>query len=385
MISNYRKICKRCFGRCFALDGHGESNLERGDRFIDYFKTLSSKGYEMVGEDECQFCNGIFLKFQQYFDMIQRELSEYEFDDFLVGSTFDDSVISQEKEIQEIFQNKGESIKKEFNREFGKFISEKTGKKVNFKEPEIMIRMDMRYDSFSLQVKSLFVSGFYRKLVRGIPQTRWIHRGPSSPSVETIIGNRINLLAKGTNFFLHGAGREDVDVLMLGNGREFAIEVENPKRRKLNLYDLESLINGSGDGVEVFGLKPSSKESVVMIKAEKNDKTYRLGLKFPTRVDKTKLKILEEKFSGKDIYQRTPLRVSSRRSDLVRKRTIRKLEIEDSTGNEVTLLITAESGTYIKELVHGDDGRTEPSISGECEEMPEILYLDVVEIHRENE
>ncbi|MCW6170810.1 MAG: tRNA pseudouridine(54/55) synthase Pus10 [Thermoplasmatales archaeon] len=385
MTSNYRKICKRCFGRCFALEGHGESNLERGEKFIDHFEALSSKGYEMVDEDDCQFCNGIFLKFQHYFDMIQKDLSEYEFNDFLVGSTFDDSAIEQEKEIQEIFQNKGESIKKEFNREFGKFISEKTEKKVNFKEPEIMIRMDMRYDSFSLQIKSLFVSGTYRKLVRGIPQTRWIHRDPSSPSVETIIGNRINLLANGTNFFLHGAGREDVDVLMLGNGREFAIEVENPKKRMFSLSGLESLINGSGEGVEVFGLKPSSKESVVMIKAEKNDKTYRLGLKFPTTVDMAKLKMLEEKFSGKDIYQRTPLRVSSRRSDLVRKRTIRKLELEDSTESEVTLLIRAESGTYIKELVHGDDGRTEPSISREYGEMPEILYLDVVEIHREND
>lgn len=382
MTSGNLKICKRCFGRCFAQSGHGLTNVERGNKFIDQFEILSSRGYSLVEEPKCSICSGIFLKIPQYFEAIHNNLLKYEFSDFLVGSTFGEDVIVRENEVQGLLGNIGESIKKEFNREFGKFISEKIGKTVNFKDPQMMIRVDLRYDSFSFQVKSLFVSGTYRKLIRGIPQTRWIHRDPSWPSIETIIGNKILMLCGGTNFYLHGAGREDVDVLMLGNGREFSIEVENPFVRNINLTDLESVVNGSGEGVEISNLKFSSKEEVVKMKGEKNDKTYRLGLRFPSVIDVSRLLLLQEKFSGKDIYQRTPLRVSSRRSDIVRKRTIRELKIEDASKNDASLLITAESGTYIKELVHGDEGRTEPSISGEYGEMPEILYLDVIEIHR---
>ncbi len=337
----------------------------------------------MVDERECQICSGIFLDLPRYFDAIKSDLEKYEFNDLLVGSTFSEEILERESEMQGFLGGTGESIKKEFNREFGKLVSLRTGKLVNFKDPQMMIRMDMRYDSFSFQVKSLFVSGTYKKLVRGIPQTRWIHGDPSWPSVETVVGGKIILLCGSSNYYLHGAGREDVDVLMLGNGREFSIEVENPRLRSVKLSDLESLINGSGEGVEVSDLRFSSKEDVVKIKGEKNDKTYRIGLRFPSQIKKEKIEMIQEKFSGKEIYQRTPLRVSSRRSDLVRKREIREIRIEDISGNDVSLLITAESGTYIKELVHGDEGRTEPNISSEYGETPEILYLDVIGIQRE--
>lgn len=39
--------------------------------------------------------------------------------------------------------------------------------------------------------------------------------------------------AKGSKF--HGAGREDIDVRMLGNGRPFILELKSPLKRSLDL------------------------------------------------------------------------------------------------------------------------------------------------------
>lgn len=42
-----------------------------------------------------------------------------------------------------------------------------------------------------------------------------------------------------------------------------------------------------------------------------------------------------------------------------------------------------QAGTYIKEFVHGDEGRTEPNLGSflGCKEPAAILQLDVLEIH----
>jgi len=53
--------------------------------------------------------------------------------------------------------------------------------------------------------------------------------------------------------------------------------------------------------------------------------------------------------------------------------------------NEATLIIKAESGTYIKELVTGDDGRTTPSLAELAGVKMEVKELDVIEIGEENE
>ncbi len=49
----------------------------------------------------------------------------------------------------------------------------------------------------------------------------------------------------------------------------------------------------------------------------------------------------------------------------------------------VTRRCTAQAGTYIKEFVHGDGGRTVPSLASlaGCSEAAEVLALDVMQVH----
>ena len=46
-------------------------------------------------------------------------------------------------------------------------------------------------------------------------------------------------------------------------------------------------------------------------------------------------------------------------------------------------LVCEQAGTYIKEFVHSDEGRTVPSLGSllGCQEPAQILELDVMEIH----
>ena len=53
--------------------------------------------------------------------------------------------------------------------------------------------------------------------------------------------------------------------------------------------------------------------------------------------------------------------------------------------DEIQFEVRCEAGTYVKELVHSDEGRTIPSVSGKLEMDCEILWLDVNEIHDDEE
>ena len=87
--------------------------------------------------------------------------------------------------------------------------------------------------------------------------------------------------------------------------------------------------------------------------------------------------------TGTVVEQRTPKRVSHRRSDLIRKRGIRDVDIIDFSDDHAVLEICAEHGTYIKELVSGDEGRTEPNFSGLVDSQCKVERLDVVKLYLE--
>ncbi len=133
-------------------------------------------------------------------------------------------------------------ITNELDREIGKIVSSKTGKEVSFSDPDITAIVNTKTHSARLMVRSIFIYGRYNKLERGIPQNRWRKReGP--PSIEEMVGNTCNEHFHGSAYVLHGEGREDVDVKMLGNGRPFVIEIKNPKIRSADLAEIENEIN----------------------------------------------------------------------------------------------------------------------------------------------
>jgi tRNA pseudouridine synthase 10 len=187
--------------------------------------------------------------------------------------------------------------------------------------------------------------------------------------------------AGGTEDFFHGMGREDIDARMLGNGRPFVAEVRRPRKRTLDLASIESEINSSAKGaIDVTGLRVSTRAEMRAIKESTHPKTYRVRVRFQQPVDHAKLNELVAALAGKPISQLTPNRVAHRRADLERMRTVRDMKVETVEGPEVVFVVEADSGTYIKELMHGDEGRTRPNVSELIGVPCEVLELDVIGI-----
>jgi len=114
--------------------------------------------------------------------------------------------------------------------------------------------------------------------------------------------------------------------------------------------------------------------------AEFARKTYRAVVTFKEPVTQEDAALLEEVFSGVQIKQRTPVRVLHRRADKVRIKTIYSLKAEKTGERELTITISCQGGLYVKELIHGDSGRTEPSIAGVLGKEVESISLDVIDI-----
>jgi len=74
-----------------------------------------------------------------------------------------------------------------------------------------------------------------------------------------------------------------------------------------------------------------------------------------------------------EINQQTPVRVLHRRSQLIREKKVYRLHAELVSANLMVLRVLASSGTYIKEFVHGDLGRTSPSVCDLLGKQADIL------------
>ena len=77
------------------------------------------------------------------------------------------------------------------------------------------------------------------------------------------------------------------------------------------------------------------------------------------------------------LMQLTPLRVLHRRTLMVREKLIHALQLHLVSRHSAVLEVWASAGTYIKEFVHGDLGRTSPSVGSLLGKEVDILQLDV--------
>jgi tRNA pseudouridine synthase 10 len=66
-----------------------------------------------------------------------------------------------------------------------------------------------------------------------------------------------------------------------------------------------------------------------------------------------------------------------------RKKIIHKMTCEEVNDHMIILDLTTQAGTYIKEFIHGDLGRTLPNFSTIIGSNADILQLDVLAINSE--
>lgn len=181
------------------------------------------------------------------------------------------------------------------------------------------------------------------------------------------------------------SGREDVDVRCLGKGRPFVLEIPNSFRTTLAQADaceMESSIDKSLK-VSVRNLQMVKREELVHIKSgEEQKKKYYRAL---CVLDKPANKEILQKLNlpqGFEIQQKTPIRVLHRRPLHTRPRMIYKMQgwVNKDNPMQIVLEVVSQAGTYIKELVHGEFGRTSPSVASIIGQPIDIMALDVMAI-----
>jgi tRNA pseudouridine synthase 10 len=401
-------VCDNCLGRLVADRSFGLGNAERGRGLRVALALDDDEDFE-APDEQCWVCEDECTRFEWWATQAATAVRGYEFETYQVGTKVPPLLEENDRLLREdagLEPEAGELMKKEFNREIGKRFGQQTETEVDLGRPDIQILCDLATDEIDITVNSAFVYGRYRKLKRDIPQTKWpcndchgTGRVQGKPcdgcdgsgyrydeSVEQLTAPVVEDAMDGESVTFHGAGREDVDALMLGTGRPFVIEIDEPRKRNVDTDALEADINEFADGkAEVEGLRLATYEMVERVKELDASKTYRMEVEFDEPVTEEELEAALDGLDGATIEQDTPQRVSHRRAAKTRIREVYDIDGELEDDRHATLEVDGEGGLYVKELVSSDEGRTEPSLAGALGVGATVTALDVLEVTGEEE
>ena len=394
-------ICNHCLGRKFSDVVEGNGNVERGEKIR---KALELPEYDE--ETECSICRDIFKEIDsRLLDLVCEKIDflEVEFDTFVVGCKLPKEIVEKDALISEKLGLDVEILKREVNREMGKILEKNLPQEVDFDKEDVIIMADFRKMlkedvenplQVRIQINPIFIEGRYNKLVRNIPQTKWPCRkckgrgceacnftGKQYPeSVEELLSETALKYSKGYEAKFHGAGREDIDVRMLGDGRPFVLEIKEPRIRKLDLEKIEREANEAALGKTAYhNLKYTVRKRKAEIKTSSPD-TYKVYRALVECEDEIREEDLDKLQSLHTIQQRTPIRVSHRRADKIREKEVKELSCKYINPHSFEMIIKTEGGLYIKELISSDEGRSKPSVSEVLGTQAICAELDVIEV-----
>ena len=495
--------CNPCLGRLGGKKRYEQSIEQSGEEIRGIVEKGNSHLTKVREEIPlCPFCENLFEEVDLLTDIIYDSISPYQFKRLQLGARFPKSQIEEEDSQRKRYGSGGcDGLKTGLVAQIAKRLNQRLeGVTLVNDKPQILALIDVLTLSVDLDVRAHYMYGRYRKLERGIPQTRWPCRACKGrgcercemtglqyqKSVQDLIGNPLLSVFGSKEHAFHGMGREDIDVRCMGRGRPFVIEMKEPRLRIADPVELMKMINDNAEGsIDITSLRDSTRSEVVRLKETPAEKSYTIRFKLmplneaeytvltapldltkenkgrsknkrkrrgdnkrdntkplPTEIETENVKPGKDKLStmkkaelvalcveygvkksgtkdelierilnveepvvetfdlpeddfiiksilsleGVKLAQRTPERVAHRRADLVRRRTVFEVhqpvvEMMEDGSREIEVTMRCESGTYVKETVHGDSGRTQPSIASLLKAKCEVIWLDVGDIH----
>jgi len=392
--------CNHCLGRIAGVRIAGDPLDTVGERVRN--QALERDPDLKVNDDVecCPFCEDLFLDLDLVSNRIANAIDGIECSRVQLGVHFaKDQVAAEEALRASIAATGSRPLKATLSEAIQSVVANKVPGISWVKErPELMILFDTLTLGVNVDIRALFLYGRYRKLERGIPQTRWPCRacrgrdggcescnftGQQYPdSIQSLVCEPLVEHTEAKTDAFHGMGREDIDVRCIGNGRPFVAELKSPLRRTLDLDKLTKEINKAAkDKIEITGLRVSNRAEVARIKETKAEKSYTIRFTCEHGFDEDEVITRIQSLSGQVLEQQTPQRVAHRRADKIRKRKVISIDNILVEENEIEFDVRCESGTYVKELVHSDEGRTNPSVAAVLESDCEVIWLDVKDIH----
>ncbi|MEM4474798.1 MAG: tRNA pseudouridine(54/55) synthase Pus10 [Fervidicoccaceae archaeon] len=410
-------LCFSCLGRQFASLLRGLTNAERGRALalvavaelyskavsgdeearealrriarslpIEFGESLRALGIEREEPPgSCRLCGGLMGELRALAERASELLKNSMAETFVVGVRGGALALRLEDELWRRHSiTSAESLKNEVKRELGKAIQALTGLTVDFSNPEALILVNLDDWTLELSLNPVRIYGRYLKIGRNISQARWVKRD-GSKVYEFSVQDALEPLREyfgGADVVIHASGREDVDARMLGRGRTLVVEIKNPRRARINAEFLTSLVNRRSAWVKFELERKAGKSDVRRVKGSDalKRKVYKALIVASAPLSPETLKSLEEAFRNTVVNQRTPLRVLARRADIVRKKAVYEVKTLQYTRRIFEALIRAEGGLYVKELVSGDGGRTEPSFSSVTGVNMSCVELDVLHV-----
>ncbi|KAJ2486108.1 hypothetical protein EV174_001335, partial [Coemansia sp. RSA 2320] len=251
--------------------------------------------------------------------------------------------------------------------------------------PPPPVELPATVGTLSLKRASIYIGGRYLKLQRDISQTPFFvgERRITDLSVADVVGEPIKALVRCDSYNLVGSGREDADVRMLGEGRPFYLECTNPRTARIKpeqLLAIENQLLQERSPVQVRRLQMIRPEDTSIIKEGEEHKTKQycaLVWMSSSLSEDAIARINDIGKAGILLQQKTPIRVLHRRAPLARAKRLLSLELTPLSGRFYKLRVESEAGTYIKEFIHGDLGRTVPSLADMAGVTADIIELDV--------
>ncbi len=348
IIKKY-ELCDNCLGRLFSKQLHLSSNKLLGKKLrknINYIQ-------------KCYVCKNLFDNLNHFLKLMLDTSSTYSFSSFSVGAMIKPSIVDRDDYIRSKYKLKGiDSVKTDISKELRKLFSRKTKKTIDFLDPDVTFTINLKDESCQLRSKSIFLSGRYIKILRGISQkqkscencsgkgcrTCNFHGISEFDSVEGIISQFLFKKFGGSTAKFTWIGGEDKSSLVLGTGRPFFVKIKNPLKRNLKLANL------TFDFLKITNLKiiPASPKNPL-----KFNSSIELKISTEDEIDSKNLKKLKD-------LQKHPIVVyekSGKRSE----KKIFVVKYKKNSSNTFTLFIIAEGGFPVKRFVNSDD--VSPGIS----------------------
>ena len=348
IIKKY-ELCNNCLGRLFSKQLHLSSNKLLGKKLrknINYIQ-------------KCYICKNLFENLNHFLKLMLDTSSTYSFSSFSVGAMIKPSIVDRDDYIRSKYKLKGiDSVKTDISKELRKLFSRKTKKTIDFLDPDVTFTINLKDESCQLRSKSIFLSGRYIKILRGISQkqkscencsgkgcrTCNFHGISEFDSVEGIISQFLFKKFGGSTAKFTWIGGEDKSSLVLGTGRPFFVKIKNPLKRNLKLANL------TFDFLKITNLKiiPESPKNPL-----KFNSSIELKISTEDEIDSKNLKKLKD-------LQKHPIVVyekSGKRSE----KKIFVVKYKKNSSNTFTLFIIAEGGFPVKRFVNSDD--VSPGIS----------------------
>jgi len=397
-------LCDRCLGRLFAHYGVGLSNVTRGRALktllaMEIYRRISAGELEVIDDlkliapnagyplnklyekfvgklqqvRKCAVCGGRLeiLIGKLVSDALSR-LEGVDSRTFVVGVKAGSKIEFRETKIAEEFSlTSWESVRREVKREVGKKIQGLRAMLPDFKEPDIVIIVDLDNESVDLKIMPLYLGGTYLKIGRFIPQG-----GGRGISLVNVIGKGLLKMLRGGNLKMLTPFIEPSDIRLLGGGGPIIVKVVEPRTRYVDLAELS---------------KVASYEPWVLVSFNEAHNTFKVYWREPRiqRVSRALVYVsegisdddvrsIEKSFTNMEVKQVLLRRLPNKRyKEITRSGMVYEVRGRKLTANTGEFLIRCSKSVLIRGLITGEN-KSSPSFSSVIYKEVKVLFLDVL-------